>query len=137
MIAEVTRSASTAPGSDTASALSEQSQDTSRRVNLLMAGHQAAHAFGLHEQSEDMLRLALACDETAYWPHHAMGLLLLSQERYAEACEMLQWCVEQNPGDSHVEEILLKVQVHRRHGRAHHLVESEIQERDLPLEGEP
>ena len=42
-----------------------------------------------------MLRLALDCDETAYWPHHAMGLFLLNQERYTEAGEMFEWCFEQ------------------------------------------
>ena len=121
VIAEVTQPAAVAAGSEAASALSEQSQDTSQRVNLLMAGHQAAHAFGLHEQSENMLRLALVCDETAYWPHHAMGLFLLSQERYAEAGEMLEWCCEQNPGDTHVEEILVETRsrAHQKRTRVH------------------
>ena len=114
VIEEVTRPA-TAAGTEAASAPSQQPPDTSQCVNLLMAGHQAAHAFGLHEQSENMVRLAIACDETAYWPHHAMGLLLLSQERYAEAGEMLQWCCEQNPGDTKVEELLLETR-----SRAHH-----------------
>ena len=114
VIEEVTRPA-TAAGTEAASAPSQQPSDTSQCVNLLMAGHQAAHAFGLHEQSENMVRLAIACDETAYWPHHAMGLLLLSQERYAEAGEMLQWCCEQNPGDTKVEELLLETR-----SRAHH-----------------
>ncbi|MEJ7595422.1 MAG: hypothetical protein WKF77_28215 [Planctomycetaceae bacterium] len=119
VIEDVTGPPAAGPGSETASAPSEKSQDTSERVNLLMAGHQAAHAFELHEQSENMLRLALACDETAYWPHHAMGLLLLSQERYAEAGEMLQWCFEQNPEDSKVEDLLLEARsrAHQRRTR--------------------
>ena len=68
-----------------------------------------------------MLRLALACDETAYWPHHAMGLFLLSQERYAEAGEMLEWCCEQNPGDTRVEELLLETRsrAHQKRTRVH------------------
>ena len=106
VIAEVIQTAATAPGS--AAVPTEQTQDASQRVNLLMAGHQAAHAFELHEQSENMLRLALTCDETAYWPHHAMGLFLLNQERYTEAGEMFEWCLEQEPSDTKIEELLLE-----------------------------
>ena len=121
VIEEVAGPAATAPGFETASAPPDLSQDTSQRVNLLMAGHQGAYAFGLHEQSENMLRLALACDETAYWPHHALGLLLLSQERYAEAGDLLQWCCEQNPGDTKIEELLLETRsrAHQKRTRIH------------------
>ncbi len=133
VIEEVTRPAATASESQTESASSEQLQDTSQRVNLLMAGHQAAYAFELYEQSERMLRLALACDETAYWPHRAMGLLLLSQERYAEAGEMLEWCFEQNPGDAKVEELLLETRsrAHQKrtriHSASHRLENSDVE----------
>jgi O-antigen ligase/tetratricopeptide (TPR) repeat protein len=85
----------------------EKPTDTSHYVGLLVAAHQAAAAFELHEQSEHMLQLALKCDETAYWPHHALGLFLLNRERYAEAGEMFEWCFDQKPGDARVEELLL------------------------------
>lgn len=85
---------------------SKNSNDPEKMVTLLMAGHQAAHALELHEQSEEMLRLALKCDEFSYWPHHALGLFLLSQQRYADAGEMFEWCYEQNPSDLKVEELL-------------------------------
>ena len=120
VIEEVTRPATTA-GSETASVPSDPLQETSQRVSLLMDGHKAAHAFGLHEQSENMLRLALTCDETAYWPHRALGVFLLNQERYAEAGEMLQWCYEQDSGDANVEELLLKSRrlAHQKRTRVH------------------
>ena len=68
-----------------------------------------------------MLRLALTCDETAYWPHRALGVFLLNQERYAEAGEMLQWCYEQDSGDANVEELLLKSRrlAHQKRTRVH------------------
>ncbi len=108
VIAEVTRPVPVVSGSETASTPSTEPQDTSQRVSLLMAGYQAAHAFELHEQSENMLRLALACDETAYWPHYAMGLLLMRQERYVEAGHMFEWCFQQEPGDANLEFLLKK-----------------------------
>lgn len=76
-------------------------------VNLLIAAHKAAYQFELFQQSETMLNLAIKCDETAYWPHHALGLLLQQQARFAEASEMFEWCHEQNPGDIHLEELLV------------------------------
>lgn len=87
---------------------SSRPHETAKYVSLLMAGHQAAHAFELYDQSENMLRLALKCDETSYWPHHALGLLLLKQERFTEAVEMFEWCYEQNPGDSTVEGLVVE-----------------------------
>ncbi|MCA9011860.1 MAG: O-antigen ligase family protein [Planctomycetaceae bacterium] len=86
----------------------DRAEDFSRYVRLLLNAHQVAEAFDLAEPSEQMLRLALNCDETAYWPHHAMGLFLLKQERYAEAGKMFEWCFEQKPGDAKLEELLLK-----------------------------
>ncbi len=80
--------------------------DSDRMVALLMTGQQAAHQFGLREQCEEMLRLALQCDETSYWPHHAFGLLLLGQERYSEAGEVFEWCYEQDSSDTKVKELL-------------------------------
>lgn len=128
VIEEVAGPAVTAPGSEAASAPLDLSPDTRQRVSLLMAGHQAAHAFGLHEQSENMIRLALDCDETAYWPHHALALLLLSQERYVEAGEMLQWCCEQNPGNTKVEELLLETRsrAHRQRIRVHSVSHGDV-----------
>ncbi len=108
-IAEMIQPVLSAPDSaaETASTSSIQSLDSSHSVKLLLAAHQAADAFNLHEQSEQMLRFAMDCDETAYWPHHAMGLFLMNQERYTEAGEMFEWCFEQQPGDTKVEELLL------------------------------
>ena len=73
-----------------------------------MVGHQAAHKLELYDHSEHLLLLALKCDETSYWPHHAMGLLLLQQERYAEAAGMFEWCYEQNPGDPDIERLVVE-----------------------------
>ena len=83
---------------------STASKDTGPYVNLLMAGNKAAHALELYQQSETMLELAIKCDETSYWPHYALGLLFLKQERFAEASKMFEWCYEQNPGDINLEE---------------------------------
>lgn len=77
-------------------------------VNLLLAGHKAAFQFELFQQSETMLNLAIKFDETSYWPHHAMGLLFLNQERFAEAGEMFEWCFEQNPEDIHLEDLIVQ-----------------------------
>lgn len=86
----------------------DRSEDFSRYVRLLLSAHQVAEAFNLAEPSENMLRLALNCDETAYWPHYAMGRFLLKHERYAEAGKMFEWCFEQKPGDTNLEELLLQ-----------------------------
>ena len=107
-------------------------QDSSRLIALLMAGHQAAHEFELDEQSEELLRIALTYDETAYWPHHALGLLLLSQERYALAGEMFDWCFEQDPSDNKIEELLRETRrlALRKQTRAHAVSHPET----LPLQ---
>jgi len=102
--------------------------DATRMVALLMAGNQAAHQFGLHEQSEEMLRLAMTCDETSYWPHHALGLLLLNQERYTEAGEMFEWCHEMDLSDTKVEELLTESRrlALRQQTRTHTVSQQEI-----------
>ena len=111
VITEVTQEVLTAaPDSQikTEAGQSTSAIDPSTYVNLLMAGHKAAYAFELHQQSETMLDLAIKCDETSYWAHHAMGLLLLKQERFAEASKMFEWCYEQNPGDVHLEDLVVE-----------------------------
>ena len=77
-------------------------------VNLLLAGHKAAYQFELFQKSETMLNLAIKCDETSYWPHHALGILFMNQERFTEASEMFEWCFEQNPDDIHLEEMVVQ-----------------------------
>jgi len=111
VITEATQKAlNSAPGANnkTDSGQSTPPKNPETYVNLLMAGHQAAYQFELDQQSETMLNLAIKCDETSYWPHHAMALLLQKQERFAEASEMFEWCHEQNPGDIHLEELVVQ-----------------------------
>jgi len=123
----------TTPGAGTGTS-DGKSANSSRFVNMLIAAHQAADSFRLHEQSERMLQLAMNCDDSAYWPHHAMGLFLLNRERYNEAGEMFEWCFDRKPGDSRVEELLLmsrRLSVQKKtrvHSAAH---ESESSATDL------
>jgi len=111
-----------------AAASADTQDDATRMVALLMAGNQAAHQFGLHEQSEEMLRLAMTCDETSYWPHHALGLLLLNQERYTEAGKMFEWCHEMDLSDTKVEELLTESRrlALRQQTRTHTVSQQEI-----------
>ena len=76
------------------------------RIAVLMAGYETAWSMQLRETAEDMLRRAIACDESAYWPRHALGLLLFELERFHEAGDLFTWCYEQRPGDTQLERLV-------------------------------
>jgi O-antigen ligase len=74
-------------------------------VPLLTSAARVAWDFGLTEQSEELLNIAMTCDPNAYWPRHALGLLLFDQARYPEAEAQFTWCAEQEPGDTKLEDL--------------------------------
>jgi O-antigen ligase/tetratricopeptide (TPR) repeat protein len=76
------------------------------RIAVLMDGYEAAWSINLPSVAEDMLRRAIACDETAYWPKHALGLLLFQQKQYDEAGDLFTWCYDQEPGDTKLERLV-------------------------------
>jgi len=75
-----------------------------RHIKLLTEAARTAYDFQLFERSEDLLRIAITCDGTSYWPRHALGLLLFEQKNYPEAETLFAWCYEQEPGDTKLEE---------------------------------
>ena len=75
-----------------------------RHITLLTEAARTAYDFQLFERSEDLLRIAITCDNTSYWPRHALGLLLFEQKNYSEAEQLFAWCYEQEPGDSKLED---------------------------------
>ncbi len=111
VIKDVTQKALESPPDEQTTTISGEStpaKNPDKYVNLLMVGHKAAYQIELYQQSETMLNLAIKCDESSYWPHHALGILLLKLERFAEASEMFEWCHEQNPGDTNIEELVVE-----------------------------
>lgn len=88
------------------SAQEDSSATTEDRVALLMDGYKVAWNHGLPETAEDLLRRAIDCDDLAYWPRHALGLLLYERERYDEASEQFAWCYRQQPGDTNLSRLI-------------------------------
>lgn len=89
--------------------LTEQETDgvtAADRVALLMDAYKAAWDARQSEVAEEMLRRAIACDDLAYWPRHALGLLMFETNRYEEASELFAWCYSQQPGDTKLERLI-------------------------------
>lgn len=51
------------------------------------------------DETEECLRRAIQLDRTSFAARKAFGLFLLTQERFAEASEHLNWCVRMSPHD--------------------------------------
>ncbi len=79
---------------------------TEKRVEALMQAYRAAYKMQLPDRGEWLLKQAMACDETAYWPRRNYGLLLYETERYAEAGEVLLWCYQHEPGDANLDRLI-------------------------------
>jgi tetratricopeptide (TPR) repeat protein len=86
--------------------LQAETATAEERIAVLMDGYDAAWNAALPATAEDMLRRAVACDATAYWPKHALGLLLFEQQQYDEAAELFRWCYDQQPGDTGLERLV-------------------------------
>ena len=77
----------------------------SSSAELLMDAYRAAYEAGIHEQCEQLLKLAIESDPVAEPPRRALGLLMLEQKQYAEAERHFAWCNEQFPGDEKLEDL--------------------------------
>jgi O-antigen ligase len=91
---------------DRVTTLEEDTVPSEAQIAVLMDGYEAAWSMKLADKAERLLRKAIACDETAYWPRHALGLLLFETERFAEASETFAWCYDQKPGDTQLERLV-------------------------------
>lgn len=89
-------------------AVESASPDTSvnDQVGLLMAAYSAAYELQMVQKAESLLRRAVECDSDAYWPRHALGLLLYENKRFTEASELLLWCYNQQPGDAQLDKLI-------------------------------
>lgn len=70
-----------------------------------IAQHELALEFtdqGHIEQAEKYIRLALALDPLWFEPHRSLGLLLLHQERFQEACFFLEMSFKKFPHESEI-----------------------------------
>lgn len=61
------------------------------------------------ERAVECGRRGLACDPHHYWLHHHLARCLAAQERFAEAEEMLRWCVARKPDDRGLNKLLHEV----------------------------
>lgn len=76
------------------------------QVSALMKAYDVAWKLKLQDKAEALLKQAMACDDTAYWPRRSYGLLLYETERYAEASKVLLWCYDQRPGDERLDRLI-------------------------------
>ena len=102
LIAEKTRTEEPASGAVPGTVAAPLGRE--RHIKLLTEAARTAYDFQLFERSEDLLRIAISCDESSYWPRHALGLLMFDQKKYTEAEELFAWCYEQEPGDTKLED---------------------------------
>ncbi len=58
----------------------------------------------------------LVCDPNHYWLHHHLARCFTAQARYAEAEQMLRWCLARKPGDRVLDQFLHEI-VKQRIGR--------------------
>lgn len=54
-------------------------------------------------------RKGLACEPNHYWLHHHLARCLSAQEQFAEAEEMLRWCMARKPGDRVLDKLLHEI----------------------------
>ncbi len=74
-------------------------------LDVVMQAYRLAHSLQDLANTELLLRRAVTCDSTAEAPRRGLGLLMIEQQRYAEAEGLFMRCYELSPGDIKLEEL--------------------------------
>lgn len=68
-------------------------------INQLLSAADVYNRLQDADETEACLRRAIQMDRTSFAARKALGVFLLTQERFAEASEHLNWCVRMSPND--------------------------------------
>lgn len=84
-----------------ADALKEElsSSEFDQPIDRLIAAAAVFHRVPDPDEAEACLRQAIQLDRTSFAARKMLGTFLLSQERFSEASEHLNWCVRMSPND--------------------------------------
>lgn len=74
-------------------------------LDVVMLAYRMAYQLQDSKRSELLLRRAITCNTTAEAPRRGLGLLMMEQQRYAEAESLFMQCYELSPGDVKLEEL--------------------------------